>query len=475
MNRLPLIPEAYFFLVAGVFFVLAARSRPNPRRDYRIALFLTAGGVAVSLGAVRLEGLFFAQVFRLDLFSQLFKVLLALGVFLVICLCSELNGIREERHSEFYFLLVLCTLAMMILVSSVELLTLYVALELASYSLYLLVPLRRGSDLSLEAGIKYFLIGAATSAVMLFGLAALYGATGTTYAGELLRVLPGLIGSPLAFIGLLFTLSGFFFKLALFPFHVWAPSVYQGAANQVTAYIATASKVAAIAILLRLVSLSGGGSRPLVHILAVLAMASMTLGNLAAMMQEDLKRLLAYSAIAQAGYVLIGILCFNESGYAGAIFYALAYLVMNFICFLVVVKVAPEGSNPQLAQLAGLHRRSPLLAMALLLGVFSLGGIPPTIGFTGKFLLFTAAMKNGYFYLVLIGMANVAVSLYYYALIVKAAYFQEAEKDLPRIPLSPMINLLVSAMIILVVGGGLFPGYLYELAGAAARCLIPGN
>ena len=186
------------------------------------------------------------------------------------------------------------------------------------------------------------------------------------------------MGSPLAFLGLIFTLSGFFFKLALFPFHVWAPGVYQGAANQVTAFIATASKVAAIAILLRLVSLSGGGSRPLVHILAVLAIASMTLGNLAAIVQKDLKRLLGYSAIAQAGYVLIGILSFNESGYAAAIFYALAYLVMNFICFLVVVKVAPDGSDLQIAQLAGLHRRSPMLAMALMLGVFSLGDPPPS-------------------------------------------------------------------------------------------------
>ena len=176
--------------------------------------------------------------------------------------------------------------------------------------------MRKGQGPHLEAGIKYFLMGAATSAVMLFGLAALFGATGTTYVGELLRVLPGLLESPLAFIGLIFTLSGFFFKLALFPFHVWAPGVYQGAANQVTAYIATASKVAAIAILMRLVSLSGGGSRPLVHILAALAIASMTLGNLVAMVQKDLKRLLGYSAIAQAGYVLIGILSFNESGYA---------------------------------------------------------------------------------------------------------------------------------------------------------------
>ncbi len=475
MNGLLLIPEAYFFLVAGVFFIFSMFFPSNPRRDFRTAFFLTAGGLVVSLGAVRFEGSLFSQVIRVDFFSQVFKVMLAGGVFLIVCLSSELNGIERRRHSEFYFLLSLCTLALMLLVSSVELLTIYLALELASYCLYLLVPLRKGYGIHFEAGLKYFLIGAATSAVTIFGLASLYGATGTTYVPDLRRVLPGLMGSPLAFIGLIFTLSGFFFKLALFPFHVWAPGVYQGAANQVTAYIATASKVAAIAILLRMVSLSGGGSRPLVHILAVLAIASMTLGNLVAMVQKDLKRLLGYSAIAQAGYVLIGILSFNESGYAGAIFYALAYLVMNFLCFLVVVKVAPDGSNLQIAQLAGLHRRSPLLAMALMLGVFSLGGIPPTIGFTGKFLVFTAAMKNGYFYLVLIGMINVAVSLYYYALIVKAAYFLEPDEDLPRISLSLATQLLTSALIVIVVGGGLFPGYLYELAGAAARYLIPGN
>ena len=433
MTWMPLAPEAYFFLVSGLFFIVAMISRPNPRRDHLLALWLTAGGVVVSLGAIHVQGSFFSQVLRVDFFSQLFKVILAIGVFLIVCLCSELKGIGEKRHPEFYFLLTLSTLAMMILVSSVELLTIYVALELTGYSLYLLVPLRKGYGPHLEAGLKYFLIGASTSAVMLFGLALLYGAVGTTYVRQLFQVLPDLMGSPMVFIGLLFTLGGFFFKLALFPFHLWAPGVYQGAANQVTAFIATSTKVAAIAILLRMVSLSGGGSTPLVHILAVLAIASMTLGNLTALIQKDLKRLLGYSAIAHAGYVLVGILSLNESGYAGAVFYAAAYLIMNFICFLVLTKVASHGQDLQIAHLAGLHRRSPLLAMALLLGFFSLGGLPPTIGFSAKFLVFLAAMEKGYFFLVLIGMVNVAISLYYYALVIKAAYFLPAEEDLPGI------------------------------------------
>jgi len=358
----------------------------------------------------------------------------------------------------------------MLLVSSVELLTMYVALELTSYSLYILVALRKGEGLQLEAGIKYFLIGAATSAVMLFGMASLYGATGETTVSALSAIIPARTASPMVIIGLLFTLCGFFFKLALFPFHLWAPAVYQGAAHQVTAYIATATKVAAIALLLRFATL-GAESPYLVHVLAALAIASMTLGNLVAIVQKDLKRLLAYSAVAHAGYILIGILSMNQSGVAAALFYAVAYLVMNFLCFLVVVKVAPDGANVEVAQLAGLHSRSPLLAMSMMVGVFSLGGIPPTIGFTSKFLVFAAAMENGSFYLVLIGMINVAVSLYYYALVVKAAYFLKPEKDRAPIHLSLSLKVLIWAVILVIVAGGMYPAFIHSLTTAAAGML----
>ena len=465
------IPELWVLLMSAFFFGMSMAARPNPRRDYFIALFFAAAGVIVTLIAVRMEGTLFFDVYRVDLFSQVFKVMLAMGLFLIISLCSELNGIPDFRHHEFYLLLSICTFAMMVMVSSVELLTLYIALELSSYSLYILVALRKDHGTPMEAGIKYFLVGAVTSAVMLFGIASLYGAAHTTSLTDLVKVYPGVVDQPLAFIGLLFTLCGFFFKLALFPFHVWAPGVYQGAANQVTAYIATATKVAAVALLMRIVTL-GQSSIPLVHILVVLSIASMTLGNLVAVMQRDMKRLLAYSAIAHAGYVLIGILSMSPEGYAGAIYYAVAYLIMNFTCFLVVIKVADDGRDLQIDQLAGLHRRSPLLAMALMLGVFSLGGIPPTIGFTGKFLVLVAAMQKGYFYLVFIAMINVVISLYYYALVVKAAYLLEQEKEMPAITLSPAVRLLTVAMVILIVAGGLFPGPLYAIARAAARLLV---
>jgi NADH-quinone oxidoreductase subunit N len=447
MNWSLFIPELYFLLMIGVFLCLALLARSNPKRDFFIALVLATAGVVVCLASVKLKGTLFFDVYRVDLFSQVFKLILATGFFLVICLCSELRGIEEHHHPEFYLLLTTCTLAMMLLVSSVELLTIYVALELSSYSLYLLVPLRKGYGVHVESGIKYFV-------------------------AEIIKVLPGAIGRPTAIIGLLLTLCGFFFKLAVFPFHFWAPDAYQGAANQVTAYIATASKVAAVAILIRMVALSSGSGTYLVHILVTLSIASMTVGNLIAIVQKDMKRLLAYSSISHAGYVLIGILSMNQSGYAGAIFYAVAYLIMQFTCFLVVVKVAYDGADLQIEGLAGLHRRSPMLAMALLLGVFSLGGIPPTIGFTGKFLVFTAAMKNGYFTLVLIAMVNVVISLYYYILVVKAAYLLEADASLPRLqvsfPTKVLTGTLVTAMLVL----GVFPQYLLELAQAAASALM---
>ena len=451
---------------------LSMSKRSDPRRDYVTALVLAALGVVVCLVAVNREGFLFLNTYRVDLFSQAFKVILSLGLFLIISICSELKTISVRHHPEFYFLLFVCTLAMMMLVSSVHILTIYVALELSSYSLYVLVALRRDEEMSLEAGIKYFLVGIFASAVMLFGVALLYSTTQATYVADMIRVLPGILDTPAVLIGLLLTLCGFFFKLAVFPFHFWAPDVYQGAANQATAYIATASKVAAIAILTRMVAVTGPGSIYLVHALVTLSIISMTVGNLAAIVQKDLKRLLAYSAVAHAGYVLIGILSMNSAGYASVVFYAVTLLIMKFTAFLVVVKVADDGRNLEISQLAGLHRRSPLLAMALMVSVFSLAGIPPTIGFTGKFLIFAAAMQNGYFTLVLIAMINVVISLYYYLLILKAAYLLEPEDEQPTLQLSQPTTILTGVLVAAMVVIGIYPTYLFELATAAAGALM---
>ena len=203
----------------------------------------------------------------------------------------------------------------------------------------------------------------------------------------------------------------------------------------------------------------------------MMAMAA-TLGNLVALVQKDMKRLLAYSSISHAGYVLIGILSMSHSGYASAIFYATAYLIMNLCCFLVVVKVAHDGGDLKIAQLAGLHRRSPILAMALMLAVFGLAGIPPTIGFTGKFLVFAAAMEKGYVSLVIIAMVNATISLYYYILVVKAAYLLEPDEEQPRLQVSVPTKVLTVALVTAMVVFGVFPHHLLEVARAAAKMLL---
>lgn len=464
--------ETYYLFTIAVFLLMSLIARPDARRDYYLALCLSAVGAGVSLAGVGLTGDLFHGALRVDLYSQVVKILLAAGLFLVIFLCSELNGVSERRHTEFYLLIFTCTLAMMLLVSAVHLLTLYVALELSSYCLYLLVYLRKDPHTNLGIPLRYFLMGATASAIMLFGLALLYGATGTGYLIQLVKAIPPLIGQPTVIIGLLLTLAGLFFKLALFPFHFWAPDVYQGAPNQLAAYIATASKVAAIAVLMRLTATCGADSQSLAHVLIALAVCSMTIGNLSALVQQDLKRLLAYSSIAHAGYVLIGILSMNPTGYAAALFYSLALLLMKFACFMTVILVAADGGNPTLADLAGLHRRAPLLAATLMMALFGLAGIPPTIGFTGKLLIFTAAIQKGYLPLVLIAMFNVVISLYYYLQVLKAAYLEEPQNDPGPLPITPTQNLLAGLLVCTMVIAGIYPTLFIDIADAAVNVLM---
>jgi len=455
-------------LLAVVVFLGLALAPANPRRDFRTALGLAAAALALSLAVVGASGDLMGASYRADLFAQVFKVLLAGGLLLVLALCTDLSDLRAGRHPEFYLLLFTCNLAMMMLVSAVHLLTAYLALELSSYALYVLVVLRRDRELAVEAALKYFLVGVSASAVTLFGMALLYAAARHTLIPDLARTLSGMGGDPLAVLGLLLTLGGFFFKLAVFPFHFWAPDVYQGAAHPVGAYIATVSKVAAAGILLRLTALTGASGGELLRVLAVLAMASMTVGNLAAIGQSDLKRLLACSSVAHAGYVLVGLLCLGPNARAAVIFYALGVLLMKFTCFLVVVSVGPDGRNPRLEDLAGLHARAPMLALALMVALFGLAGIPPTVGFTGKLLVFREAVVQGHLPLVIFAMVNVVVSLYYYLLVLKAAYLAEPAAPLPALRPPPGAPLLAALLTAAMVAIGFFPAPFLRLALAAA-------
>ncbi|MFP3866831.1 MAG: NADH-quinone oxidoreductase subunit N [Desulfobacteraceae bacterium] len=464
-------PELYFLAMALVLFFLSLRRQVNIRIDHQVALGFAAGGVVVAAVCLFQQGELFFAAYRVDLFSQIFKAALALGLFLVLMISHNLAHIEDRYHAEFYLFLTTCTLGLMMLVSAVELLTIYVSLELSSYSLYILVPLRRGDDIDVEAGIKYLFIGAVSSCFMLFGLSYIFGATHSTYINEIMAKMPELLQSPIGIMGILLTLAGFFFKLSVFPFHFWAPDVYQGAANQVTTFIATVSKAAAVAVLLRLAALGHAYGFGFTQGLWILSIVSMTLGNLVAIVQKDFKRMLAYSSIAHAGYVLMGILTLSEAGYTAAIYYAVAYLIMNFTCFMVLSEVASDGRNLKIVELAGLYHRCPLLGLALMLGLFALAGVPPSIGFTGKLLVFTSAMKEGYFWLVLVGAVNGTISLYYYLKVVYAAYFLEG-KELPAIKPAPSMRALSYALILIIIGFGVFPDRVVELARVAVKGVL---
>jgi NADH-quinone oxidoreductase subunit N len=470
MTMLLFGPELYYLGLAFVIFLFSLRRRPQVQRDYTVILVLAGLGFVVALLSLGQTGNLFFKAYRVDLFSQIFKTALALGLFLVLMISRNLAHIEERFHAEFYLFLTTCTLGMMMLVSSVELLTIYVSLELSSYSLYILVPLRKGDGIDVEAGIKYLFIGAVSSGFMLFGLSYIFGATHSTYLVDIVQKMPQLLQSPIGLVGLLLALAGFFFKLSVFPFHFWAPDVYQGGANQVVTFIATASKAAGAALLLRLAALGASYGYSFTVALVVLSIVSMTLGNLVAIIQRDFKRMLAYSSIAHAGYILIGVISMQEAGFTSVVYYALAYLVMNFTVFMVLSEVATDGRDLKIAELAGLWRRSPLLSMSLILGIFALAGVPPSIGFTGKLLLFTSAMNQGYFWLVLIGAVNGTLSLYYYLRVVYAAYF--VDSDLPVIELSLPTRVMNYALCATILVFGVAPDTIVELARAAVKNVL---
>jgi NADH-quinone oxidoreductase subunit N len=467
-----LLPEIALSLASLIlFFCTLGRFKEGSLQALTVTLSLLSFGAA--LLACGQEGNLFFDTFRVDLLSQLFKVIITFGLFLILCIAPGSRGLERKYLAEYYLFLTVGTLGLVLLTSSHELLTIVMSLEIASFAICVLIPLRSlemHRD-QMEAAIKYFLFGVCTIGIMLFGMSYLFGFANSTYLSDLAVRLPSLIRSePLALVGMVMMLCGFFYKLALFPMHFLTPDIYEGSANETTAYIASLPKVAAVAVLIRLVSLAGAEVDKLTWVLALLAILSMTVGNLAALVQNDLKRLLAYSSIAHAGYVMIGMLSMNSLGLAASIYYMLGYLLMNLACFYVIYHLAPNGENLTFDHLRGLYRRSPLLAATLAVGAFGLTGIPPTIGFTGKFLIFTAAFQKGFHALVILAVINAAISLFFYLKMVRAAYSQvdnPGEAVVLTIP-AKLVGIFFIASIILT---GILPQGFIALAEKAVAGL----
>lgn len=463
-----------YYLLGSLLLFIASLGKPSEQTTRGLALMISVLGVGACILGMNENGELFFRAYRIDFFSQLFKTAISIGLCGVILFGKGLKGIRKDVHAEYYLFMILSSLGLMMLVSSVELLAIFIALELSSFSLYILVPLREdktGLHIQMESAAKYILFGAATTGVMLFGMSYIFGFTGTTYLSELLPRLPQLIHQPIVVVGLIMILCGFFFKLAVFPFHFWVPDVYQGASNETAAFIATAPKIGAVALLIRMVTLAGPDNELLIQFIMVLSICSMFYGNLVALVQKDIKRMLGFSSIAHAGYVLIGIITMGERGYSASIFYIGGYLLMNLACFLVICKVSKNGENVTMYDLEGLHQRSPLLALTLTVGMFALAGIPPFVGFMGKFMLLTAALHQGYLTLVIFAAINTAISIYYYLSVVRVSYTKEAVGRL-ALEVDPLTRAVSVALILAIVGMGVAPNKIVELATIAMKAIL---
>lgn len=450
-----LLPEL-FTLGFSLFFLFLSlgRKKQSAFVAARLSALLVLVVTLLSMGA---KEQLFSGAYQVDLFSQIFKFLLAAGLCLVVFMLETSDDIESDYLPEYFMFLGFSTLGLMMLVSAVELITIAISLEISSFSLYAVVPLRKSHDKThMEAAIKYLFFGAIATGIMLYGMGYLYGMSHTTYLVEIMTRLPEFLSQKMGIIALALTLAAFFFKLSLFPLHFWAPDVYEGASHTTTAFIATVPKIAATAVLLRLLLPLSAAASGLPLFLILLAAFSMTLGNLVGLVQKDVKRLLAFSGIAHAGYLMMGILPLSKDGGAAAIYYMLVYLIMNLACFYVIILVSRQGANVSLGTLAGLAKRSPLLAFTLAAAAFSLAGIPPSGGFTGKLFLFVSAFQAGYLNIVLIGAVNTVISMFYYLNLVRMAYSREAE-DPGEIPLAFHEKALCYVFIFLIFYLGLCP------------------
>jgi len=467
------LPELALLIMALVFF-FASLTNLKETRLQALGLLFSAIAILVTVSSYGMEGTLFFNAYRVDAFSQIFKVIITFGLFIVIYLGKGLYGIDNTLRPEYYLFMTLSAFGLMCMSSAVELITIILSLEIHSFALFIIIPFRKHGAYrrQMEAGIKYALFGAAASGISLYGMSYIFGMTHTTYLADLVKIIPDvIIKKPLMLIGLVMLLCGFFYKLALFPMHFWAPDVYEGAANETSGFVATLPKIGAVALLIRLISLAGVDAGQFTWVLMIFAVLSMTFGNLSALVQNDIKRLLAYSSIAHAGYVMIGLLCATDFGYLSGIYYIAGYLLMNLACFFVIYNLAPQGENITFDDLGGLYKRSPLLALTLAVGAFGLAGIPPTIGFTGKLLLFTAAIKKDMYGLIILAVINTGIAIFYYLKMVRAAY---TGIDSQVSPLNLRLSTAVLGIffIVIIILLGTFPQGFMDVAREAVAAVI---
>ncbi len=437
-------------------------------RNKRVLTLLGLLAVAAALAAVLLvrpatpefQGMTLAD--ELGLFASA-AILVAAGLALLLAL--ERTADFTRRPGAYVALLLLATAGMIVMAKASDFITIFLGLEIFSLALYILVGFARRDVRSSEAALKYFLLGAFASGFFLYGMALIYGATGSTNLADISMGIAPLSASlpfaPLLPIGMGLLLVGYGFKLALVPFHMWTPDVYQGAPTSVTAFMSVATKTAAFVSLIRVLAAVSSAERPWLLALAGLAVVTMTLGNLAALRQTSLKRMLAYSSIAHAGYVLTGLAAGNERGFEGALYYLIAYTFMNLGAFAVIQAVQRRDRNDVTTEdVTGLSARRPALALLMAVFMFALTGMPPLAGFFGKLYVFSGAVEGGLAWLAVVGVLNSAIAAYYYLRITVLMYMggsAPATTDIPRTGWAVWTTLAIAGLATLVLGLWQYP------------------
>ena len=463
-----ILPE--ILLTAGALIVLAIDVL-FPKQDRTIlgatlATLAVTGGFVLAFAGVDIT--VSAGLLAIDGFAAFFKSIFILSAVLTVLMSAPYLKVEGVRAGEYCFLILCATLGMMFMASGIDLITLFIGLETMAISFYILAGFLKPSQRSNEAAVKYFLLGAFSLGILLYGMSLLYGATGTTHLAGIAESVANSEGSLLLSLALILVAAGMGFKIAAVPFHMWAPDVYEGAPTPVTAFLSVGSKAASFAMLIRIfVEGLPGLVADWQLIFWVLAAVTMTVGNIAALTQTNTKRLLAYSSIAHAGYVLIGLVAATGRGVAAAMVYLFVYLFMQLGAFAVITMLRRKDVvGDELKDLSGLYLRQPLAALAMLIFMLSLGGIPPTAGFMGKLWLFSAAIESGLVWLAVIFVVNSVISLYYYYRIIVFMWLKDEQLG-SEITISPA---LATALVIAVIGSlffGVYPDQLFDSAEVA--------
>jgi NADH-quinone oxidoreductase subunit N len=471
MNYQLLLPEIFLFLWAILILVLDffwGREKQNLGYLALIGIIVTIFLVITSS-----KGQLFGGMFLADSFSSFFIMIFLLSGFLAIASSIDFTKRLSAHQGEYFALLLLSMVGMMFLASAGELITLYVALELTTISLYVLAAYLKNELKSSEAGLKYLILGGVSSALLLYGISLIFGLSGTTFLKDIkipliTKFLLYQKNDPALILSLIFFIAGFGFKLALVPFHMWAPDVYEGAPTPITAFLSVASKAAGLAAFIRVFFQSFLVFHiDWVMLVAVLAALAMIVGNIIALLQTNIKRMLAYSSIAQIGYILLGVVAATSRGVASVSFYLFVYLFANMGAFIAAITFSHATGSDEIKDYAGLSRRSPALAAMMAVFMLSLVGIPPLAGFTGKYFLFSAAIEQGWIWLVVIAILTSVISLYYYVGVVRQMYFQTSTIEKPiAMPIALKVSLIISVIGVLLFG--VYPNIFLNFATQAA-------